>query len=73
MNLVEIICFSLYLILGFMSWLALTCFLHDENKKLNGSWTLAMIFGLFASIVWPVSMWALYIHRVREDKNGAKA
>lgn len=63
-----IACLSVYLMLGFMSWLTLTCFLRDEKKELNGSWTVSALLGAVLAFAWPISMVMLYLYRRSGEK-----
>ena len=73
MNIFEIAFFILYLVLACLSWPVLTVFLHDEKKELNGSWTMSIILGMFGSIIWPVSLWAMYTYHREENEQIQKS
>ena len=73
MNIYYIIALCLYTVIAFIVWPVLTCFMHDEKKELNGSWTMSIILGMFGSIIWPVSLWAVYTYHKEENEQIQKS
>ena len=69
MTFFETVMLSIYLMLGFFSWVVLTCWLHDKKRELNRSWFGAMFIAIALAFVWPMSLVMLYFYeRGKPDK-----
>lgn len=68
MSFLETVMLSIYLMIGFLSWLVFTCWLHDTKPELNKSWIGAMCIAAALASVWPMSLVMLYFYRVSSRK-----
>ena len=66
MSFLEIVMLSIYLMLGFFSWVVFTCWLHDTKHELNRSWFGAMFIAIALAFVWPMSLVMLYFYEREE-------
>lgn len=62
MSFLETVMLSIYLMIGFLSWLVFTCWLHDTKPELNKSWLGAMCIAAALAFVWPMSLVMLYFY-----------
>ena len=69
MSFLETVMLSIYLMLGFFSWVVFTCWLHDTKRELNRSRFGAMFIAIALAFVWPTSLVMLYFYeRGKLDK-----
>ena len=69
MSFINIVLISIYAMFTFLSWLTLTCFLHDEKPEFNKSWTMSILVGASLAFVWPLSMLMLYFYEKTRSCN----
>lgn len=68
MNILIGIAISLYIMFIGFSTLAFSCWLHDTKNEFKNSWISSIMLGFVLSIVWPVSMFMLYVSEKNNEK-----
>ena len=68
MNVLIIIAISLYIMFIGFSTVAFSHWLHETKAEFKNSWISSIMLGFVLSIVWPISMFMLYVSEKNNEK-----